>query len=93
MTFGGTSDYFYGASGYLVGRTGKLRWEAGRGCPVWSECSGGEQSSASLDAALAVAPFPFSKSSVQNGPELSRARRFCAAKRTLDGEDRSGRWD
>jgi hypothetical protein len=25
----------------------------------------------------------------QNGPERSRARRCCAAKRTLDGEDRS----
>src|SRR5512132_1340928 len=41
-----------------------------------------------MDWALAVAPFPFSKCSVQNGPERSRARRFCAAKRTLDGEDR-----
>src|SRR5205807_4876004 len=29
---------------------------------------------------------------LQKGPERSRARRFCAAKRTLDGEDRSGRW-
>ena len=26
---------------------------------------------------------------IQNGPELSRARRFGAAQRTLDGEDRS----
>ena len=26
---------------------------------------------------------------LQNGPEQSRARRFCAAQRTLDGEDRS----
>ena len=25
----------------------------------------------------------------QNGPQRSRARRCCAAKRTLDGEDRS----
>ncbi len=44
------------------------------------------------ERALAVAPFPFSKCAVQNGPERSRARRFCAAERTLDGEDRSERW-
>ena len=33
---------------------------------------------------LQFAPFPFSKCVVQNGPEQSRARRFCAAKRTLE---------
>src|SRR5450432_839925 len=41
-------------------------------------------------AAFAAAPFPLYKCGFRNGPELSRARRFCAAKRTLDGEDRSG---
>src|SRR5579862_7879702 len=41
---------------------------------------------------FAFAPFPLSEESFRNGPERSRARRFCAAKRTLDGEDRSGRW-
>ena len=40
---------------------------------------------------FAVAPFPFSKWRVLNGPEPSRARCICAAKRTLDGEDRSRR--
>jgi hypothetical protein len=39
---------------------------------------------------FALAPFPLSKGSFRNGPERSRARRFCAAERTLDGEDRSG---
>ena len=34
---------------------------------------------------FAVAPFPFSKGRVLNGPEPSRARCICAAKRTLDG--------
>jgi hypothetical protein len=29
----------------------------------------------------------------RNGPQPSRARRFCAAERTLDGEDRSGTWE
>jgi hypothetical protein len=38
--------------------------------------------------AFAVAPFPFSRASVRNCPERSRARWFCAAQRTLDGEDR-----
>jgi hypothetical protein len=45
------------------------------------------------ESAFAVAPFPFSKCVVRNGLERSRARRFCAAERTLDGEDRSGRWN
>ena len=34
-------------------------------------------------------PFPHLRNRPQNGPERSRARRFCAAQRTLDGEDRS----
>src|SRR5215472_13500388 len=42
--------------------------------------------------AFAVAPFSLSKLSLRNGPEPSRARGVGAAKRTLDGEDRSGRW-
>ena len=37
-----------------------------------------------------VAVFPSYEEGVRNGPEQSRARRCCAAKRTLDGEDRSG---
>src|SRR5579872_5935023 len=36
-------------------------------------------------------PFPHLRNRSQNGPERSRARRFCAAQRTLDGEDRSER--
>jgi len=35
----------------------------------------------------ALPPFPHIRKCCQNGPERSRARRFCAAKRTLDGED------
>ena len=42
--------------------------------------------------AFAWASFPSSKEPLRNGPEQSRARRFCAAERTLDGEDRSGIW-
>src|SRR5271169_3188600 len=34
-------------------------------------------------------PFPHIRKRPQNGPERSRARWFCAAQRTLDGEDRS----
>src|SRR5579875_1627302 len=41
---------------------------------------------------FAFARFPFSWANLRNGPEPSRARGFCAAKRTLDGEDRSGTW-
>src|SRR5712692_2968243 len=52
-----------------------------------------QRGAASRERAFAVAPFPFSKCAVQNGPEQSRARRFCAAERPLDGEDRSGRWN
>jgi hypothetical protein len=37
-----------------------------------------------------VMVFPSYEEGVRNGPEPSRARRCCAAKRTLDGEDRSG---
>jgi len=37
----------------------------------------------------ALPPFPHIRKCCQNGPERSRARRFCAAQRTLDGEDRS----
>src|SRR5258708_31949921 len=42
--------------------------------------------------ALCSCPLSLISVVFQNGPERSRARRFCAAKRTLDGEDRSGRW-
>ena len=42
--------------------------------------------------AFAFGPFPFSQGTLRNGPEQSRARGFCAAERTLDGEDRSGTW-
>ncbi len=43
---------------------------------------------------LTVFAGPLSLISVcfQNGPERSRARRGCAAKRTLEGEDRSENW-
>src|SRR6266568_9649321 len=41
------------------------------------------------DLRLHVPPFPHIRAVLQNGPERSRARRCCAAKRTLDGEDRS----
>src|SRR5579875_732502 len=41
---------------------------------------------------FAFARFPFSWANLRNGPEPSRARGFCAAERTLDGEDRSGTW-
>src|ERR1700731_3574157 len=37
----------------------------------------------------ALPPFPHIRKRCQNGPERSRARRFCAAQWTLDGEDRS----
>ena len=45
-------------------------------------------------------PFPHLRNRPRNGPERSRARWFCAAQRTLDGEDRcetggqegKGRW-
>lgn len=46
----------------------------------------------SLEVSLQFAPFPFSWCNLRNGPERSRARGVCAAKRTLDGEDRSGTW-
>ena len=42
--------------------------------------------------AFAFGPFPLSWEALRNGPEQSRARGFCAAERTLDGEDRSGTW-
>lgn len=38
------------------------------------------------------APFPSYEKTLRNGPKQSRARRVGAAKRTLDGEDRSERW-
>jgi hypothetical protein len=38
---------------------------------------------------LPNSPFPLIRQFLQNGPERSRARRFRAAQRTLDGEDRS----
>ena len=38
------------------------------------------------------APFPSYEKTLQNGPEQTRARGVGAAKRTLDGEDRSGTW-
>jgi hypothetical protein len=34
-------------------------------------------------------PFPHERRGVENGPQPSRARKHSAAKRTLDGEDRS----
>ena len=43
-------------------------------------------------AGFAFARFPLSQCNLRNGPEPSRARGLCAAKRTLDGEDRSGTW-
>ena len=36
-------------------------------------------------------PFLRIRESLRNGPQRARARRFCAAKRTLAGEDRSAR--
>src|SRR5215471_9425845 len=42
--------------------------------------------------AFVFAAFPLSLENLRNGPEPSRARGLCAAKRTLDGEDRSGTW-
>ena len=38
------------------------------------------------------APFPSYEKTLRNGLEQSRARGVGAAKRTLDGEDRSGTW-
>ncbi len=45
-----------------------------------------------MAVSLGSCPLSLISVVVQNGPERSRARGFCAAKRTLDGEDRSGRW-
>ena len=53
---------------------------------VVSEAAWADQREA---GAFAFGPFPCSKCLVRNGPQRSRARVFCAAKRTLDGEDRS----
>src|SRR5258707_6978759 len=36
-----------------------------------------------------LSPSPHLRNPPRNGPEQSRARCFCAAQRTLDGEDRS----
>ena len=57
-------------------------------------CSSGPTNGRPEGAAKGVCICPLSLISVslRNGPERSRARRFCAAKRTLDSEDRSGRW-
>src|ERR1700694_6067051 len=38
---------------------------------------------------LHSAPFPHISQVLRNGPEQARARGFCAAQRTLAGEDRS----
>ena len=42
---------------------------------------------------FAVAPCTLVTVGFQHGPQQSRARGFCAAERTLDGEDRSGTWE
>jgi hypothetical protein len=39
---------------------------------------------------ISEAPLALVRSELRNGPQRSRARWFCAAKRTLDGEDRCG---
>ena len=55
---------------------------------AWSGC----EAARCLDARAINFPTLLSLISgrvLQNGPELSRARRFGAAQRTLDGEDRS----
>ncbi len=66
---------------------------------LWSSCYDGPLSSAETDGALffgleapemsiSGSPFPLVRQVFRNGAERSRARRFCAAKRTLDREDR-----
>ena len=57
-------------------------------------CSSGPTNGRPERAASGVCVCPLSLISVnlRNGPEQSRARGLCAAKRTLDGEDRSGTW-
>ena len=59
---------------------------------VVARARSGREEARCRDAVVIVSTpsFPsYQEGLVQNGPELSRARRFGAAPRTLDGEDRS----
>src|SRR5207245_338905 len=79
----------YPSSDLMDVLTGKKSFSGSLTVSVRQTVTGRRSSPATFSTGRPVTVFPSYEEGVRNGPQPSRARRCCAAKRTLDGEDRS----